>query len=208
MTTTFRTAGRVAAAVVLGAGLLLAACGDDEDPGAASDDTETTGPATSAADDTGGQDEGADDGEVLEVELADFSFEGLPDSVPAGTRLTVTNSSGSELHELVAVRIPDDETRPVEELIELPEEEIDAILGSGPPATVLLAAPGGEQIDAVGDGTLSEPGRYALVCFIPTGVDPDEFLAAAEEGGEGPPEIPDAGPPHIVHGMYAELVVE
>ena len=38
-------------------------------------------------------------------------------------------------------------------------------------AAVLLADPGGEQIAAIGDGVLSEPGRYLLLCAIPTGVD-------------------------------------
>ena len=93
-------------------------------------------------------------------------------------------------------------------LVELPDEELGAIFGEGPPDTVLLAAPGGEQVDAVGDGTLTEPGRYVLACFIPTGVDPDAYLnAPASE--EGPPQVPGAdGPPHITHGMWAELVVE
>jgi len=31
--------------------------------------------------------------------------------------------------------------------------------------------------------------------------------AAAESGGEQP-QIPDAGPPHLVHGMVAELTVD
>jgi len=76
------------------------------------------------------------------------------------------------------------------------------------PAAVLLAPPGGEQIDALGDGTLADPGRYALVCFIPTGVDPDEYLNAPPGEGGGPPVIEGAGPPHADHGMYAELTVE
>jgi hypothetical protein len=77
----------------------------------------------------------------------------------------------------------------------------------GAPATVLLAAPGGPQIAAVGDGTLTRPGRYAIVCVIPTGADPDAYLQAAAESDEGPPEV-DGGPPHIAQGMFAELVVE
>lgn len=60
----------------------------------------------------------------------------------------------------------------------------------------------------MGDGTLDKAGRYALLCFIPTGVDPADYLAAAEETAEGPPQIEDAGPPHFVHGMHAELIVD
>jgi hypothetical protein len=205
---------RTVAVSLLAAGLaLLPACGDDEDD-AGSDATTTTEEAGSsttdgATDDTADAEEPAgDEPGVLEVELVDYAFEGLPESVPAGTRLTITNSSEAELHELIAIRIPDEETRPVEELVALPDEELGAIFGEGPPDTVLLAPPGGEQVDAVGDGTLTEPGRYVLACFMPTGVDPDAYLNAPPSE-EGPPEVPGAdGPPHIAHGMWAELVVE
>lgn len=156
---------------------------------------------------------GADDGRsavaepdiVVEVTLVDFSFQGLPNAVEAGSRLTVTNAAASELHELVAFRLPDSEARPVEELATLPPGELIEALGM--PTTVLLAAPGGPEISAVGDGVLSEPGRYAVFCFIPTGVDPGEYLAAAAETEEGPPQVA-GGPPHFVLGMFAELVVE
>lgn len=137
------------------------------------------------------EDEGADEeaaGDVLEVEAVDYAFEGLPDSVPAGTKLTLTNTSEVEAHELVAFRIPDGETRSVEELLALPEEELMSMM-SGPPATVLLAPPaGGEQVAAVGDGTLTEPGRYALVCFVPTGADPAALME--ESGPDGPLRTP------------------
>ncbi|MEQ9161428.1 MAG: hypothetical protein RLN74_01900, partial [Ilumatobacter fluminis] len=63
-------------------------------------------------------------------------------------------------------------------------------------------------IEAVGDGTLSEPGRYVLMCFIPIGADPDEYLAAVAAAGGGKPDGVAGGPPHFTAGMYAELVVE
>lgn len=162
-----------------GAMTLLAACGDDAD-------------AADAA---------VVDG-VLAVELTDFSFGDLPDEVPAGTRLTIDNAASSELHELVAVRLADDDARSAEEIV---HGDLEAALTGGPPAAVLLAAPGGEQIDAVGDGTLAEPGRYLIVCMIPTGVDPAEYLAAAA-GSDGPPQVA-GGAPHVAHGMFAELTV-
>ena len=58
---------------------------------------------------------------------------------------------------------------------------------------------------AVGDGTLQEPGRYLVICTIPTGADPAEYLAA-EATSNGPPDV-EGGPPHFTHGMYAELDV-
>ena len=38
--------------------------------------------------------------------------------------------------------------------------------------THLTVRPVGEAV--VGDGTISEPGRYAILCFIPVGADPAE----------------------------------
>jgi hypothetical protein len=146
---------------------------------------------------------------VIAVTAVDFGYEDLPESVPAGARLTLTNSAPSELHEIVAFLLPDDETRPASELMSLPPEEMGSLF-AGEPATVLLTPPGGDasdQIAAVGDGTLGESGRYLVLCAIPTGVSPDVYLAAAAESGGGPPQIDGGGPPHLVHGMWAELTV-
>ena len=143
----------------------------------------------------------ASDG-VLDVSLSDFSFGDLPDEVAAGTRVEIENASETELHELVAVRLADGDDRPVDEIV---ASGLDEVLGAGPPAAVLLAAPGGEQVDAVGDGVLAEPGRYLLLCAIPTGADPMEYLEAAATS-DGPPQV-DGGPPHFVNGMVDELVV-
>ena len=177
---------RVAAALIA-IGLAASACGDDS-------------PVESPAD-------AAADPDLIEVVAVDFHFEGLPERVPAGTQLTLVNEAPSELHEIVALRLPDDEDRPVDELASLSPEEMGPTLASLEPSMVLLAAPGGEQIAAVGDGTLTEPGRYLLICMIPTGIDPDVYLQAAAESEGGPPQV-DGGPPHIVHGMFAELIVE
>ncbi|MCC5952865.1 MAG: hypothetical protein JJU45_12315 [Acidimicrobiia bacterium] len=177
-------------ALAAAASLTLAACGSDDGGGSAAQENAPV---------TGGPDE-------VEVTLVDFAFEGLPERVPAGTTITLTNDAVSELHELVAFRVPDDEDRSVEELLELSPEEMMAALG-GPPAMVLLAEPqSSETIVAVGDGTLEEPGRYVVLCVIPTGADPAEYLAAAATS-DGPPEV-EGGPPHVAHGMWAELVVE
>lgn len=181
---------RRALAAPLALGLVLAGCSAGDD----APEPEAADAASAAEAET-----------VVEVELVDYAFVGLPDSVGTGTRLTVANRSEDELHELVAFALPADEDRPVEELAMLPPEELEGALGE--PAAVLLAAPGGPQIPAVGDGTLSEPGRYAIVCFIPTGIEPQVYLDAAAEGGEGPPQVDGGGPPHLVHGMHAELEV-
>jgi hypothetical protein len=183
----------------VGAGLLaltlaggIAACGDDDDDAAdatTTSETDTTEPAE----------------ETVEVTAVDYAFEGLPESIEAGTRLTLTNSSTAELHELVAFLLPATESRSVEEIAALPEAELEGLF-SGEPAAVLLAPPGGgDQIEAVGDGTFTELGRYLVFCAIPTGAHPDAYLNAPP--GDGPPEV-EGGPPHFTQGMYGEFRVE
>ena len=71
---------------------------------------------------------------------------------------------------------------------------------------VAIAGPNADGQVVNGEMAVSEAGRYMIICVIPTGADPDEYLAAAAES-EGPPEV-DGGPPHIVHGMYAEVTAE
>ncbi len=214
-----RTAGRIAVATVLSAGLLLTACGDDEDDATRADGATTEAPADDASapdQDAGPDTDQGDDGAgggvtdgVLTVELVDYGFEGLPESVPAGTRLEVENTSSVEFHEMVVFRLPDDEERTAEEILALSEAE-QAEVFAGPPTAVLLAGPdGGEQTVAVGDGTLTEPGRYVLFCAIPTGADPEAYAAAAQNPDAGPPETHEHdGPPHFTQGMVADLVVE
>jgi len=163
--------------------LIFTACGDDDDGNAAAQET-------------------------FAITGVDFAFEGVPASMPAGSALTLTNASDVEVHQLVALRIPADEQRTVDELVALPEDELFAVFAEEqPPATVLFARPGQDGVAAVGDGTIDEPGRYALLCFVPVGADPDEYLAAAEQA-QGPTPDVAGGPPHAAEGMFAELTVE
>lgn len=134
----------------------------------------------------------------------DYGYRGLPESVPAGTTLVFENESSMEVHELVAIRLPDDEERPVAELVQLPPDEFAAFFPGV--ATVLIAPPGENGFAVEGTGELTEPGRYAIICVIPTGADPDEYLTAAAESEGGPPDV-DGGPPHVASGMFAELTV-
>ncbi|HQZ33416.1 MAG TPA: hypothetical protein PK020_03275 [Ilumatobacteraceae bacterium] len=197
---------RLALSAPLLACLLLAACGSDDD-GAASTQPGISSTTASAAVDatTTPIDTGAGETSVTIV-ASDYSFGDVPASIAPGTRLALKNSSPDELHEMVVVRIPDAETRSIAELMALPEAEVDAIFGSGPPAIVQLSMPGSDEfIPALGDGTLTEPGRYAMVCFIPQGVDPQAYLDASSSS-DGPPDVP-GGPPHALLGMYAEFTV-
>ncbi len=149
---------------------------------------------------------GGDDG-TKTVTAADYQFKNLPSSVKAGTTLTLKNESTKELHEMVVMRLPDGEKRSAADLVKLPEAEGEALF-SGPPAAVLLAPPGdAEMIKAVGDGKLTEKGRYLVICAIPTGADPAAYLEAAEKSGDGPPQVA-GGPPHLTQGMFGEITVK
>ena len=202
MNHTTTRARRLGAVLATAAVLFAPACGSDDDE---TTTATTEAPATSAPT-TDAPAEPADDDHTLHVTAVDFAFEDLPSEIPAGTRITLGNDAPSEMHELVAIRLPDEETRSATELMALPEAELGALMGGAEPATVLLAEPGGEQIPAVGDGTLTEPGRYLILCAIPTGVDPAVYLQAAAESAGGPPEV-EGGPPHFVNGMFAEVTV-
>lgn len=141
--------------------------------------------------------------DAVRVRAIDYAFLDVPTSVASGTSFALTNESEQEAHELVAVRLPDDEERPVAELVTLPPEEFGPLMDGV--RTVLLAGPGDDAVAVVGDGSLTEPGRYALLCIIPTGADPEEYLTEAATS-DGPPDV-DGGPPHIVEGMFAEITV-
>ena len=186
--------------VALSAALVGCGGNDDSDESASSSSPETTEPSALST-------TTADASQNVEVRAVDYAFEGLAKTLPVGSRLTLVNKSSEELHELVAIKLPPTETRPAADLVKLPPEE-QSSLSQGPPAMVLIAPPGGSpQISAVGDGTLAEKGRYLMICSIPTGADPEEYLAAAAKSQGGPPDV-EGGPPHLVQGMFAEVSVE
>lgn len=140
----------------------------------------------------------------VEIGAIDYAYTDVPERIKVGTNLTLNNSSDKEVHELVAIRLPDDEDRAVADLVQLPPEDLGAFFPLV--ETVLVAPPGETGIAVEGTGALTEAGRYALICVIPTGADPAEYLAAAAEAEGGPPDVA-GGPPHIVSGMFAELTV-
>lgn len=183
-----------ALAVLLALALGLTACGGDDE--GAEEETEGAEEETEAA-----------AGEEVEVTAVDYAFEGAPATATAGTKLTFVNASEKEAHEMVLMRINDDEERPLKDLLALPQEEAEKVAQF---QGVAFAFPGEETMYPEGETTLKDAGRYAIICFIPVGADVakmKESMAAQEEGGEeGPPEMGE-GPPHFTQGMAAEIVV-
>lgn len=186
---TSRSTKMLAYAAIALASLVAAACGDDADP-------VTTGASS-------------DDRAAVTIRLSNYAFQDVPRTITSGTAIAVTNQSANEAHELTAWRLPDGETRSLAELQLLPPDELGALI-SGAPVLAIAARPNADGELFLGDGTLREPGRYLLICFIPTGADPDQVMtamsAAASDPAAGPPQI-EGGPPHMAAGMIAEIGV-
>lgn len=186
--------------------LVLGACSSSDEEATATADLTATAEATQAP--TEAPTEVATPAaETVAITAVDYGFEGVPQQVAVGSTLTLKNASTAELHELVAIRLADDETRTAEELAALPEEELGALFANAQPTMVILAMPGGEGTAVIGDGTITEAGRYLLICAIPVGADPEAFMAAAATATDGPPQV-EGGAPHYTEGMYAELFVQ
>ena len=124
------------------------------------------------------------DFDTVDVNAVDYAFEGVPETIEAGTvAFALTNSTeNDEEHEMVIFSKADGVTESFEDLLALPQEEVESkVVFAG----AAFAPPGGEG------SALAElaPGDYAMVCFIPVG------------GGED-------GPPHFTEGMIQEFTVE
>jgi hypothetical protein len=131
----------------------------------------------------------------LDITAVDYAFEDVPETLGTGATAVFLRNEGQEFHEAVLFRIDDDETRPIEELLELPEEEamlVTRFVGAA------FAGPGGNGATSV---QFDEPGRYAILCFIPVGT-------TAEAMAEMSPDQEPEGPPHFTQGMWREFTIE
>jgi hypothetical protein len=120
--------------------------------------------------------------ETVAVSGVDYAFEGVPETIEAGTvAFDFTNESDAEEHEMLLIRKADGVAQSFEEILQLSEEESQSLVEFKGAAF----APPGES-----SGTLAEltPGDYAMICFIPV-------------GGQD-------GPPHFTEGMFTEFSVE
>lgn len=121
----------------------------------------------------------------VEVTGVDYAFQGVPDTVEAGTVAFSFTNEGREPHEMIILGLPDDaeETLPyLQRISELPEDEAQAeVMIAG----ATFAPPGASSATFID----LEAGDYVMACFIPVG------------GGE-------EGRPHFSEGMFAEFTVE
>lgn len=134
----------------------------------------------------------ADGATLHDVVAVEYAFTGVPSTLPPGPHGFRLSTEGEELHELALVRLDDD--RPLDVLLDLPEDEQEGVveyIGG------VAACPGTTSPEPLGADL--EPGRYALVCYVPVGTTPDlrgdELLEAYEN------------PPHYARGMTTEVTV-
>lgn len=202
----------IAGVLVAGLALLGSACSDDDEDtaetgSAPEEETTTTAPdADGDESEEGGAPDvnpcaegesgtlapptpAADGATEVAVTASEYSFEGLDAVSGTGDYAITLTNDGQELHELVLVRLPDSETRPIEEILASGEE----------PETTDVAftfACPGATAETTG-ASITEPGRYVALCFIPVGTTPETDPAEFENGG----------PPHAVQGMIQEIVI-
>ena len=81
------------------------------------------------------------------------------------------------------------------------DADMETVL-AGEPALVTIAMPGTTDTPGpvVGDGTLSEPGRYIILCTFPKGTTPEDVAKA-----QGPLQGEN---PHYHLGMVDDITIQ
>jgi hypothetical protein len=125
----------------------------------------------------------------IEVTALDYEYEGIPQTLAAGTYGWLVDNEGQEWHEIVLIKKNENVEETWEELLALGEQDEDAVMAMIQMKGVALAGPGQRS----GVVTDLEPGEYAAVCFFPvgsTGLD-----------------VEGTGPPHVAEGMIHTFTV-
>jgi hypothetical protein len=110
--------------------------------------------------------------EQVEVTGLDFSFDGIPEEIDAGDVAFKFTNDGVEPHEMAIARINDDADMTIDEILQLPRREGEALITE---EGGTFAEPGGTDYSI----TNLEAGNYAMLCFVET----------------------DEGVPHVAEGM-------
>ena len=108
---------------------------------------------------------------------------------------------------MVAIRIPDTEKRSVQELTAAHRGRDRRHVRRHVPAFVIVAGPGEDGIPVVGDGTITEPGRYAVICAIPSAPTRRAVAEAMQTAELGARRTSVTARRTSPNGMFAELNV-
>jgi hypothetical protein len=143
--------------------------------------------------------------QAFTVKGFDYEFDGLPDTMAAGSSLAFSNTSTKEAHELAVFRLPDTDTHTISDFATMPMEQLQQTV-PGPPIMVWVAGPSAQGMLTVGNGTITMPGRYLAICEVPTGADPSAYVAAANQAKGAAVSVP-GGAPHYMDGMLQPFTV-
>jgi hypothetical protein len=122
----------------------------------------------------------------LDVVAEDFTFAGMPGTVPAGrAAVKLTSAASGDDHEIAMARLtPAGETADPDEFLPLPDKKIARYIDFS--TTGFVFAEAGESSYGVVE---LQPGTYVYACFV-------------NEGGK------ERGTPHWKHGMYGTFEVQ
>ena len=98
--------------------------------------------------------------QTIKVTGSDYKFTGLPETAPAGSKISLTTDKSGEPHELVAVHVPESETRSAEEIGALSDADMETVL-AGEPALVTIAMPGTTDTQVPSWATARSPSQAA-----------------------------------------------
>ncbi|MEO8199050.1 MAG: hypothetical protein ABI679_00880 [Gemmatimonadota bacterium] len=115
--------------------------------------------------------------QVITMTAHEYAYEG-PDTISAGMTTFRLANTGTELHHMQLVRLNDGKT--VQDLMAAPME------GPAPAWAIMVGGPNAAAPGDTANATLHvEPGRYAMLCFIPS----------------------SDGKPHVAKGMLHQFEV-
>ena len=130
---------------------------------------------------------------AVDVTMRDYAFDGIPKTLKKGVVAFDLRNEGTEVHEFTVGRLKGNAT--LDDLLKLPDDASEKAVGKlmQPVPGGGFAFPGDTDLALI---TLTKPGRYVALCFIPVGSTPE----AGDEGG--------SGPPHFHEGMAAQFRVK
>ena len=150
---------------------------------------------------------------IVQIEAFDYGYSGFDVEIVAGDALELFNGSETEFHNLVVIRLGDDDSRTVVEIAEISAEDIaGGWLDRGSARDHDRIATSVGHLDAApGEGAfngrirLQTAGRYIALDMIAQGADPLTVRSAVETFA--PPYLVAGGPLGYQHGMIVEFFV-